>query len=247
MDYGKALKAVFEDKNWIGVILIGGALGLVSLFLVWTIIVPLLASAVLYGYMMQYIRDVRYNPDADLPDWTDWGKKLTDGFKLMVVQLIWSLPIFLFLIPTLLPFSLIGLYPDSDILAVIISLTFFAMVILVMIYGLILLFLMPAITINLAVREDFSAGLEFETIFRITKTHFVDILIITILLYGISYIASWIGILLFFVGVFFASFWMMLVKGHLYGQLARLAIPVANPDDTPLPTSAETKPLPVTD
>ncbi len=246
MDYGKALKAVFEDKNWIGVILVGGALGLISLLLVWTIIVPFLVAAVLYGYMMQYIRDVRYNPDAHLPDWTDWGKKLADGFKLMIVQLIWSLPIFIFLMPVLFLFVLMGIYPDSDTLAVITGLTSSVMVILAMIYGVVLFFLMPAITVNLAVREDFSAGLDIGEIFRITKSYFADILIILIILVGISYVANWIGLLLLFFGVFFTSFWVMLVQGHLYGQLARLSIPVANPDDTSLPVPAAPQPDPAT-
>jgi len=246
MDYGKALKFTFEDKNWIGVILIGGALGLVSLFFFWTLIIPLLIGALFYGYMMQLVRDVRQNPDAGLPAWTDWGRKLSDGFKLMIVQFIWAIPIFLLLIPIVFLGVLAGLYPNSETLAILLSITAMGAVFLAILYGVFLLFMMPAITINLAVQERFSAGLEIETIFRITKSHFVDILIILILVYGISYIASWIGILLFFIGVFFTGFWVLLVQGHLYGQLARLSLPVVDPADTAPPVPAETKPEPAT-
>jgi hypothetical protein len=241
MDYGKALKAVFEDKDWIGVILIGGALGLVSLLFFWTIIIPFIVAAVLYGYMMQYIRDVRVNANAGLPDWTDWGKKMADGFKLMIVQFIWALPLFILLMPVLFMFGLLALYSDSEALAVITMIVSFGTMLLAMIYGIVFVFLIPAITINLAVQEDFSAGLDVRTIFGMTKSHFVDILIILILLYGISYVAGWVGMLLLLFGVVFTSFWVMLVRGHLFGQLARLALPVVDPADTPLPVPVESK------
>jgi hypothetical protein len=247
MDYGKAIKFTFDDKDWIGIVLIGGALGLVSLLFVWTIIIPILIGALFFGYMMQLVRDVRQNPNAGLPAWTDWGKKLGDGFKLMIVQFIWAIPIFLLLIPIAFLGILLSFYPDSDTLAILLSLATMTMVFLAILYGVILSFMLPAITINLAVKENFSAGLELGAIFKITKTHFVDILIMLILLYGISYIANWVGVLLFVIGVFFTSFWVMLVKGHLLGQLARLALPADDENATDLAIAAPTQPVPVTD
>ena len=247
MDYGKAIKAVFEDKDWIGVILIGGALGLVSLLFFWTIIIPLIVAAVLYGYTMQYIRDVRVNPDAGLPNWTDWGKKMADGFKLMIVQFIWALPLLLLLMPVLFMFGLLAIDSDSEALAVITMIVSFGTMLLAMVYGLVLAFLIPAITINLAVQEDFSAGLDVRTIFKMTKSHFVDILIILILLYGISYAAGWVGLMLLLFGVVFTSFWVMLVRGHLFGQLARLALPVVDESASAIVVPAAAPPAPTTD
>jgi hypothetical protein len=246
MDYGKAIKFTFEDKNWIGIILIGGALGLFSLTFFWTIIIPILVGALFYGYMMQLIRDVRQNPDAGLPDWTDWGKKLGDGLKLLIVQFIWAIPIFILLTPMLFLGILLGAYPDSETLAILFSITSMMTIFLTLIYGIFLIFLLPAITINLAVKERFAAGLELGVIFKITKTHFVDILIILILIYGISYIATWIGILIFFIGMVFTSFWALLVQGHLFGQLAHLALPVDDETSTAIDLPAETKPAPIT-
>ncbi len=247
MDYGKALKFIFEDKDWIGVILIGGALGLLSLLFFWTLIIPILIGALLYGYMMQLIRDVRNQPDAGLPAWTDWGKKLADGFKLLIVQFIWGVPFLLFFIPMAFMLVLADAYPNSEALAALAGVSVMGAIFLAVIYGVILIFLMPAITINLAVKENLSAGLEMETIFGITKAHFVDILIILILVYGVSYIAGWIGFLLLFIGIFFTNFWVLLVQGHLYGQLARLALPVVDPANTPLPVPAAPQPEPATD
>jgi MFS family permease len=246
MDYGKAFSYIFNDKNWIGVILIGGGLGLLGLFLVWTLIVPLLVGALFYGYMMQLIRDVRYNPDAHLPEWTDWGKKLADGFKLIIVQFIWGLPILLLSMPILFFVVLLMIYPDSTVLSVLTALTSFVMSILILVYGILLIFLLPAVTVNLAVQEDFSAGLDVSTIFHIVKSHFLDILLIVILLAIVGFAANWVGTLIFFIGVVFTGFWVMLVKGHLYGQLARLALPVADESATEITTPTETKPVPAT-
>ncbi len=244
MDYGKAIKATFEDENWISVILIGGALGLVSLFFFWTLIIPILVGAVLLGYMMQIIRDVRLNPDAPLPEWTGWGKKLSDGFKLMIVELIWAIPVLLFLMPVIFLITLAAIFPDSDFLAILSGLSVIVMTVLAIAYGILLVFLQPAIVINLAVKENFSAGIDFHTIFGITRKHFVDILIILVLVYGLSYIASWVGMLLFMIGVLFTGFWVLLVKGHLFGQLARLVLPPE--DDVTSLTPVENKSVSVT-
>jgi len=247
MDYGKAFSFVFEDKNWIGIILIGGALGLVGFFLVWTFIVPILVGALFLGYLMQLIRDVRYNPDAKLPEWTDWGKKLADGFKLMIVQFIWGVPIFLFMIPIIFFAILMSFNPDSDFLGMMTGLTTFVMVMFMMIYSVVLIFLLPAITINLAVHEDFAAGLDVSAVLGIVKKYFVDILIIIILAALVALVANWVGSLIFLIGVLFTNFWAMLVKGHLYGQLARLALPVVDENASALATPSETKPVPASD
>ncbi len=247
MDYGKAVSFVFNDKNWIGVILVGGALGLVGLLFFWTLIIPILAIAALLGYMMQLIRDVRLNPDAGLPAWTDWGKKLSDGLKLMIVSLIWAIPLFLLIMPIIFFIVLAAAYSDSNALSLIAAIVSLAAGMLATLYGLLLVFLQPAFTINLAVRDEFSAGLDVGAIFKITRAHFVDILIILILIWGISYIASYVGILIFLIGVFFTSFWVMLVRGHLFGQLARLALPVEKPEDVQAIVPTETQSISVTE
>ena len=225
MDYGKALEFVFKDKDWIGVILIGGGLGLLSLFFVWTIIIPILVAAVLLGYMMQLIRDVRDNPSAGLPEWTDWGKKLGDGLSLMIVLFLWSLPLILLAIPLIFFILLAVSFPDSEAIIFISAIVTVATGIVMLLYVIMWVFLQPAITINLSIRKKFSAGFDISAIFRMTWSHIVDVLIILIILFGLQYVANFIGMLLFFIGIPFVAFWVMLVRGHLYGQLARLAIP----------------------
>ncbi|HIQ11660.1 MAG TPA: DUF4013 domain-containing protein [Caldilineales bacterium] len=238
MDYAKAITFIFQDDNWIGTLLIGGGVTLLGFFFFWTLIGPFLAYALLTGYMMQLIRDVYKDPDAELPPWEDWGAKMADGLKLMVAQFIWELPLFLVMIPFLGAMILSTIYPDSDVLAVFAIVSYFGFLCLTFFYSMFFMIVQPAMTINLTIHDAFARAFDFTGIFRIIKTHLAEVLIIALLVYGISYFAGIMGMVMLLIGVVFTSFWVMLVRGHLYGQLARLAFPATN-QETDLATTSQ--------
>ena len=240
MDYGKAITYVFQDKNWLATILVGGGISLLGLFFFWTIIGPFLAYALVLGYMMQLIRDVQRDPDAGLPPWEDWGKKLTDGVKLMVAQFLWQLPLILLTIPMLTPMVLSAIYPDSDTLVILGFMGYFSFLCFAFLYSLFFLIIQPALVINLTVHNQFAKAFDIAGIFAIIREHLGEVLIIALLTFGLGYFASWIGMLLLLIGVVFTSFWVMLVQGHLYGQLARLVFP-SSPTTTSLTPSSTTE------
>ncbi len=242
MDYGKAITFMFQDSNWIGSVLIGGGLILFAGLFFWTIIIPLLVAALIAGYMIALIRAVRLDPDAPLPEWSQWGDLLSDGIKLLVVQLIWGLPIFIFILGSIffaIPFLL---KPESDVFAALFGFSLIITIGFSFLYGLFYLFVQPAFTVNLAVGGTFSAGLDVRAVWHILRQHVVDILIILVLVFGLGYVAQSVGALFFLIGTAFTSFWMVLVKGHLYGQLARQALPptsaIALVPDQPGPSEA---------
>ena len=240
MDYAKAITFVFQDKDWLATILIGGGISLLGLFFFWTIIGPILASAVVTGYMMQLIRDVYKDPDAPLPAWDNWGKKMTDGLKLVIAQFIWGLPFFILLIPFFASMFLPVFFPDSDTAALLFAVGYIAFICLSSLYSIFFMIIHPAITINLTIHDDFGKAFDFSEIFQIIKEHLGEVLIVALLVLGVSYFANMVGMLLLLVGMFFTSFWVMLVRGHLYGQLARLVFPASEQPATPLiPTTAE--------
>ena len=240
MDYAKAITFVFQDKNWAATILIGGGVTLIGFFFFWTIIGPFLAYALVLGYMMKLIRDVHQDPDAGLPAWDDWGKKMADGLKLMVAYVIWQLPLFLLATPLLLGFFLPMFISDSDAMVVVSMVSYFALLCVGFLYSIFFLIVQPAITVNLTIHDDFVKAFEFSSIFGMIRDHLAEVLIIALLIYGIGYFASMVGILLFLIGVVFTSFWVTLVRGHLYGQLARLAFPVQNQESTSLTPAQST-------
>ncbi len=227
MDYAKAITFVFQDKNWLATILIGGGVILLGVFFVWTIIGPFLAYALVTGYMMQVIRDVHKDPDAALPPWEDWGGKMADGFKLLVAQFIWQLPIFLIAIPFIFFLILEAIATDSDVVAFFTMFSYFGFLCFSFLYTIFFMIVHPALAINLTIHDEFTKGFDVPGIFRIIKAHLGEVIIIALLLYGVSYFASLVGMILLLIGLAFTSFWVMLVRGHLYGQLASLAFPAA--------------------
>jgi hypothetical protein len=250
MDYGKAITHIFHDRHGLAILLVGGAINLLGFFFFWTLIGPILAQALLLGYMMQLIRDVREDPDAPLPPWDDWGRKLNDGLRLLLAQVIWKFPLGLVVMGFALISLIMGLFSESEaanLLGLLWAFGYLFFLCFTFLYGIVILLLDPAITLNLTIHDRFAKAFALSELFHIIKTRLGDIVIIAILVYGLNYVAGLVGMMLFFVGLVVTSFWVMLVKGHLYGQLARLTFPTGS-DAPQLPPSQPASPSPaVTD
>ena len=212
MDIGKSISFVFQDKKWIEKVLIGGLIMLLTVVFSWTIIIGIIGGALMLGYMVKLVRNVREHEEYPLPAWDDWGEKIVSGIKLMVIFFVWSLP----LIIISLPFGILtGLAGDSDF-GGILGLCFSCISIL---YWIILFLASPAITIRFAEDEELSSGFQFSEILEFTRNHIGDIIIVVIVLWLIQLVASFIGVLLCFIGLFFTGIWALMVQGHLYGQI----------------------------
>lgn len=83
MDIGKAFSFVFDDEQWITSILICGLL----------LLVPILGSILLIGYMLETARNVAMGSPRPLPKWDNFGEKLSLGFGGFVISLVYSLPL----------------------------------------------------------------------------------------------------------------------------------------------------------
>ena len=227
MDYGKAITFVFEDEEWIVKVLIGGLVWLLTILFSWTLIGALAGLALLLGYMVALLRNVRRGDERPLPAWDEWGDKLLDGFKLMVIFFVWTLPI----IVVSLPFGIIiGLAGDSDV-GPVVSILALCLNCLIILYSIFVGLAAPAITIKYAERGEFSDGFKFGEIYAFTRDHILDVIVILIVLLFVNMVASFIGMLLCGVGLLFTGFYTILVQGHLYGQLGRDAAPA--PADMP--------------
>ncbi len=81
IDLGRALKAFFDDKEWISKTLLG---------FVW-ILLGVTAPAA-YGAQVEYIKDVSEGRES-LPAWSDFGGKWVKGFLMMLAGFIFFLPV----------------------------------------------------------------------------------------------------------------------------------------------------------
>jgi hypothetical protein len=99
----------FRDEHATNRLLAGVGL----LFL--SIVVPIVPALIVYGYLLDIMRQAVDGQPATLPEWTDWGKLLLDGLKALVVGFVYMLPaLFVLSVGT-------GLYCGTSFLTVIIS------------------------------------------------------------------------------------------------------------------------------
>jgi len=214
MNIGKSISFVFEDKKWLEKVLIGGIL----------MLIPILGQILMVGYGVQLVRNVRKHEPEPLPAWDEWGTKIAEGFKLLIIQFIWGLPMFLLMLLMFIPAALAGNSDSASGFAGFLMLCFGCFMI---IYAIVLWLAIPGITIKFAKTGEFSDGFKISEILDFTKKHVGQIIVVAIVSWLIYLLAGLIGALLCGVGTFFTMFWASLVYYHMVGQIGLEEAPAA--------------------
>ena len=205
MDIGSSFTYMFQDKDWIKKILIGG----VVLF------VPIVNFAAI-GYMIQIIRNVRAGQPLPLPEWDQFGQYFKDGLWIFLIFLVWAIPIIV--VSCLYGIGAAALGQNEDMASAVglISACFWCVMVL---WGLVIAAVSPAIMVRYTEIGEFMAGFRFSEIIAVISSNVGNYIIVIILIWVASLIASF-GVILCVVGVIFTQFWSYLVAGNLIGQLA---------------------------
>lgn len=216
MDYQKAFTVIFQDKEWVGKILIGGLL-LIASFL----IIP---AFFVYGYAIEYTQRVMAG-NMSLPAWDNMGEKFKKGFMVFLTLFVYTLPAFIFIaLPIVFTILASVLASSSQSASQVLGFIAFIFILfgylLFFVYLLFLYFLIPAVIVRFAQTESIGECLKVKEILGIIKTHFADILMLVLFLIVAGFIAN-IGIIACFIGVFFTGFYGTLVVHNLYGQFAK--------------------------
>ncbi len=217
MDIGKSISFVFEDQQWLPKVLVGGLVIFATIALSWTVIGLIVGAALLMGYSLDLLKNVRNGVAQPLPEWDNWGDKIVKGFKLGVILFIWSLPIMVFTIPSMV----LGAAGDNSSAAGFLAILAFCFACFQILFGLLLTVLMPAIMIKFAETEEFADGFAFAEIFRFTRENIGEIIIALLVIWAVQLVAGLVGLLLCGVGLFFTGFWGLAVQAHLFGQIGR--------------------------
>ncbi len=223
MDINKAFRFVFDDKQWISKLLIG-----VLMTLTGFLIVPAL---ILQGYLVKIIRQVRDGQDNELPEWSDYGDLLRDGFYVTVGQLIWFLPlIILLLIVGVTTGGFSSMVEGSDASALIATGGGLLMLCLGLLLVVAALFLTPALLIQYAIKGEFGALFRFGEIRDLIRNNMADILIVFLvslvasfvisLVFGVLAIIPCLGWIAAVVAGLAVGPYISFVTSHLYGQIA---------------------------
>ena len=152
----------------------------------------------------------------------DFGEDLRVGFRMFLVQLVYSLPfalLYSILSAILTPMAVRGLESGSGI-AVGGLIGQLLITLLSLLVSVVFFFVFPVISANVAVKGTFRAGFEFKELFEMVKSNFAAWLMVL----GGSLIAGIIapaGVILFFIGVIATSAYAGLMVAHLRGQAYR--------------------------
>jgi hypothetical protein len=193
IDWGKGFTVLFEDREWVGKTLIGGIFLLLSIVLIG---IPFV-----FGYILEFARNVIERRSPVLPEWDNMGDKFTKGLVFTIIIIIFSL-IFGVVI------FLLALIPCLGWIAgVIISILFS--------------FVYPFLLCEYAVTNNFSAVFNFERMFNFIGNQVVNILIAIILTIVIGIIGSF-GIILLLIGIIFTSFWAVIGSTYFYAEVYRV-------------------------
>lgn len=218
MDVAKSLTYTFEDDRWITKLLIGVVMTLLSIF-----IIPLFF---IEGYMVQIVRNVMNGEEQPLPEWHDWGKLFKDGLNLLIAGLVYSLPIWLLMCCGGLLFAPAAMTEGdmAGMLAGIGTVGAVGLSCFMLIFGIILALLGPAIIIQYARTDSLSACFQFSEVIGIARDNVSNIIIALLVLFGISLGLSVIGIipLIGWLIALAAGTYLTFVSGHLFGQIGAI-------------------------
>lgn len=223
MDIGKSITYIFEDPRWLTKVLVGTVILLVSIPLT-VLLIGFLGIAIVSGYGLEVIRNVRQRQPYPMPEWRDrWGEWLILGLKLLIAQLVWSLPGILLSIPMSLGSALTD-NQNSEFIGFVLLTCFGCLTLL---WSVVVLVATPAIYIRLAEQETLSSTLQFGEIIQFTRDHVGDVLVAIIVYVLLSFLvmaaASLLGLVLCLVGLVITipagSFIVTLIQSHLYGQV----------------------------
>ncbi len=231
MDYGKAFTFMFDDPDWVRKLGIGVVVGLVATLLS-PILIGLVPAIMVLGYSLDVLRNVNNGREHPLPEWEDWGGFLGRGFKLVVAFFVWSLPLILIMIPIMIGAALADSQNGSGGAGVAFGTLFIVCSsCLMLLWGLFLVLISPAIYIRLAVTGRLGAAFEIGKLWALTRDNLGNIIIailLTLVAGIIASIAGSLGFVLLLIGALVtipaATLWYYLVQAHLFGQIGRTTV-----------------------
>lgn len=194
-------------------ILLGGLFMLASIFIVGAFFV--------YGYLARLARNVIAGVTHPLPEWDDLGEFFSEGLRLFCVVLIYVLPLIgltlIFVVP-----SIIAQSADNDALRNIGGGMAACVWCLIFPLSLALAIWLPGALLFAVVEQRFGAAFEFGQIAAFIRANVGNYLLAFVVWLVVRLIVPF-GFILLCVGVFFTSFWSLIVAAYAFAQTWRLA------------------------
>lgn len=209
VNFGRAFTFPFQDSDWFITILIGGLLSLI----------PIAGQWIVYGYAIEVARNAYNGDDDHMPEWNDiWGY-LVRGLLLQIGFFIWILPL---IAVFAVGFVIAAVVLDTSDVAggILIFSNLVALAVALLIWTAAIL---PIVGGRFAIRRRFGVMFEFADIFSEIRRAGVSLVLFFVVALVAQFIGG-LGLIVFFIGVIFTSFYSNIVTGHAAGQLYRTAV-----------------------
>ena len=217
MDYGKAVKYMFDDKDWLKKILIGGVLNIIPI-----------VNFIPVGYGLRTLKAVGEGKDTPLPEWDDWGGDFMKGLLVAVAGLVYAIPIIVLAILSVIVAAIAGgSGSSSDAAGGFAALCMTGISCLNVLWGIAMALFLPAAILKFVKVGEFGAFFRFGEIWDFIKSNLGDYVIALLVAWLAAVVASVVGGIACGIGVLFTSFWATLVAANLFGQLLAKGMPAA--------------------
>lgn len=223
MDFMKALTYPFEDDDWLKKI---GIAALVQFL-------PIIGSPIaLSGWSWETSRRVRNGEATPLAGWDEFGERISKGLILFLGQLVYQIPVFIFICIGYAPLLIAGASGDSDAME---SIGTLGIIVMSCCYCLAFLYALAATVvywggyIRFIDKPEFSTFMQFRDNIALVRENVGDfgMTLVYLLLGGlIAGVASSVTLGL---GALLMTPFMMYFSGHLLGQLAAKVLPGVAP------------------
>ncbi len=210
IDIGEAFGYVFKDGRWFSKVAMGALFVLLSMFLVG---IPFLL-----GYMIWITRNVMRGEQYPLPEWTHLGQMFVDGLKLIATYIVFYIPFFIIVFVPFIIFFILG-FVQMDPSFIVVFIGYYIFIIIASIaYALLLI----PVYVRFAMTNSVGRSLAFGHIWEFFKKNFANILLILVMSW-VAGIIGGLGVIVFFIGVFFTQAYAYMIQAHLMGQLENVA------------------------
>jgi hypothetical protein len=186
----KPFSYILKDPKWKIKLLIYMGITLTAF------IIPVIPGLIMMGYSYQIMRSViKEDGEPALPEWTEWGKLLADGWRLFCVTIIYSLPLIIIqAIVTLLYFGYIFSIPlmaqnNNEGLIIAIMFGFMAIIFLALgiaiFLSIILVIVLPPAMCHTVAKDSFKAGFRIREWWKIFRANLGGFMLVLLLLAGL--------------------------------------------------------------
>jgi hypothetical protein len=220
LDFGRALRFVTDDPDWVRKILLGGLFTLLGAVIVGALFVA--------GYLVALIRRAARNERYPLPDWDDLGRCFVDGLLAAALYLahllaVLAVPAALGCVVALFAGglgSMSGSRDAEEAIGALLGIGIMGLYALMMLVMLALYVYVPAALVRFALLGRLSAGFEVRENVDFIRRNLTNYVLALVLYLVASFVAQF-AILLCCLPFFPASFWATCVLGWALGETAR--------------------------